>query len=196
MHTIPTNEKTLYLTFDDGPVPGCTEKVLALLEKHKAKATFFVIGERAFKETSLIREIQSQGHGIGDHSWDHRYSHFFSSKEPMQEWITHSQEKLTELLGQPPVGFRSPAGVRTPALHQALKALHIPLIHWNIRFYDTRFQWKEKEAIRSLSRTPPGSIVLLHDSHTGRNTTDFLSTLGSYLTAARDRGFSLRSLPV
>lgn len=186
-------EKNLYLTFDDGPVPGCTEKVLELLRRYEASATFFVIGERAQRHQALVREIQSGGHSIGNHSLDHDFKNFFTSRKRMREWVVKS-EALLRGLGVKSVGFRSPAGVRTPPLQAALRELGLPLIHWKVRFYDTAIAWTEQKALRSLKSTPAGSIVLLHDSHENESATQFLQTLEAYLKRGRELGFRFTAI--
>src|SRR5262249_31521864 len=75
----PGESRALYLTFDDGPFPPCTEEVLAVLAALEAKATFFLIAERAESHPSLVKRLLDEGHAIGNHSLDHRYQPFFSS---------------------------------------------------------------------------------------------------------------------
>ena len=95
---------------------------------------------------------------------------------------------MLKSMGIKSVGFRSPAGVRIPPLHQSLRRLNIPLIHWNVRFFDTssRSLWKESLVKRSIFEANSGSIVMLHDSHSGDRNDYFLSTLNSYLQAGTD----------
>jgi hypothetical protein len=95
------------------------------------------------------------------------------------------------------VGFRSPAGVRIPPLHQALRKLNIPLVHWSVRFYDTSFMslWRESLVNKSIYKTKSGSIVMLHDSHSSDKNDSFLSTLNSYLQAGADAGICFKALP-
>ncbi len=187
--------KTIYLSFDDGPHPSCTPEVLKLLASRGASATFFVVAERAASVRGLAREIAAEGHALGNHSLDHRFRNFFSSKETMRAWIAASETALSALLGEAPIGFRSPAGVRTPPLRWALSELKLPLIHWHKRFYDTSFGWPAKRALRSLASTPSGSIVLLHDTHEGLRKAEFLATLAAYLDEAKTRGFTFQAIP-
>src|SRR5262245_52041165 len=124
------DSKNLYLTFDDGPDPRSTEAVLNVLDKYNAKASFFVITQKARNNLSLIREIKSASHSIGDHSFDHRYRYFFQGRQALLKWVTASTEELNGMLGENNIGFRPPAGIRTPELHWALRKLNIPLIYW------------------------------------------------------------------
>ena len=77
IHSIDCNVPTIFLSFDDGPFEGCTDKVLDLLEKHDAKVTFFVVAQRAKQNKHLIDRMINEGHAIGNHSLDHSYSKFF-----------------------------------------------------------------------------------------------------------------------
>lgn len=141
--------KSLFLTLDDGPDPDTTEEVLRILERHQSTATFFVITERALSEHSLLREIESAGHTIGNHSLDHRYHHYFRGEKALQEWIEKSESVLKTLRdGKESIGFRPPAGVVTPPLQRALSRTPFSLILWNERFYDSLFRWDLKRARR------------------------------------------------
>jgi hypothetical protein len=77
IHNIPSYDLTIYLTFDDGPCLGCTDKVLDLLHEYEVKATFFVIVEKAEDNLDIISRMKKEGHAIGNHSLDHSYSNFF-----------------------------------------------------------------------------------------------------------------------
>ncbi len=184
----------LYLTFDDGPDPISTEPVLRALEHLKIPATFFVVADRAKKNPGLLHELISCGHAIGNHSLDHRYGVFFKSRATMLQWVLDSENLLADLIGKPSVGFRPPAGVRTPKLHSALKELKIPLVLWQKRYFDKAFDWKPARAIASLSSTDAGSIILLHDQLKREKVPLFIETLSAYAEVAKRLGFDFRNL--
>jgi len=188
------NSKNLYITFDDGPDPRSTEAVLNVLDKYGAKASFFVITQKAKNNLSLIREIKSASHSIGDHSFDHRYRYFFQGRQAMLNWITASTETLNGLLGEANIGFRPPAGIRTPELHWALQRLNLPLIHWKIRFFDAVFPWSPEKAEASLDRTRSGDIILLHDAQPKNRVSRFLQTLSIYIEQATGMGFRFQPI--
>lgn len=187
-------EKTIYLTFDDGPDPRSTERVLKILDSNQASASFFVIAKNALKNRQLLDSILAAGHGIGNHSLDHRYRNFFKGRNAMLNWIQGSEDILTGLLGQSTIGFRPPAGIRTPELHWALRKLEMPLILWRIRFFDSVLKWSPKKALLSLDKTEPGSIIILHDRQPETKLPLFLQTLEIYLQEAKRRGFRFRAL--
>ncbi len=184
----------VYLTFDDGPYPLATARVLALLARHEVKASFFLVATRAEAFPALAREIQSAGHGIGNHSLDHRYRAFFGGKKRMLAWVRESEARLGALLGAPTLGFRPPAGVRTPELAWALRKCDLPLVLWRERFYDAVMPWTRAKAEKSADRLLPGSIVLLHETTAGEEGVEWLETLDFYIQRLKARGFAFQAL--
>ncbi len=184
----------VFLTFDDGPVPGITDDVLNVLAKHQVNATFFVVAEKAAEHRDIIEKTIRNGHSIGNHSLNHSFIPFFSGRKTMVEWISASEKILHDLTGAASVGWRSPAGIQTPPLHYALNKLKMPLIHWNIRYYDTVKTWTWKRAEQSLSKITAGSIVLLHDKQKKENKQIFLATLERFILALKERGLVLDCL--
>ncbi|MCX6124013.1 MAG: polysaccharide deacetylase family protein, partial [Proteobacteria bacterium] len=77
----------IYLTFDDGPDPICTNRILDILLAHGIKATFFVIVNSALRYPELVLRAQSEGHAIGNHSLDHGYKRFFGTKKSVLKWV-------------------------------------------------------------------------------------------------------------
>ena len=185
----------LYLTFDDGPHPSATPAILSVLERHNVPATFFLVGRKSSAHPERVQAILRGGHAVGDHSSDHAYGHFFRGRRHVREWIARSDEALSILAGRQSVGFRPPAGVRTPELGWALRDLDIPLVLWKVRFFDAVVPWRPLWALASLQITPPGAIILLHDGQSPGRLPSFLATLEAYLEAARQRGFTFAALP-
>ncbi len=194
IHHSATEAKTLYLTFDDGPNSDSTPEVLEALEACHVPATFFVVARKAAAKRQLVDEIRARGHAIGNHSLDHRYASFFAGKSGMLDWIAQSETLLAETIGGPNVGFRPPAGVRTPELHWALRQLGLPLILWERRFFDTVLPWDEKRALRSLTASVSGEIILLHDAQPIKRLPGFLKTLSLYIKSAQADGYQFRAL--
>jgi peptidoglycan-N-acetylglucosamine deacetylase len=190
---IENSGRSLFLTFDDGPDPLSTPAVLEVLKTHSVPATFFQVAETAKREKNLTREIINQGHAIGNHSLDHGYRSFFSGLSSMVRWIERADAIFKEL-EIATVGFRPPAGVRTPELHRALVQLKIPLVLWDKRYYDTQFLWTIERAKRSLERINPGAIILLHDRQKESRTRIFAETLSYFITEEKKRGFQFRAL--
>lgn len=188
------SSQNLYLTFDDGPDPVVTEKVLRILEKHKAKATFFVVVKNVLSHLNFVLEMKSLSHAVGNHSWDHCYWNYFLGRTKIKEWIVKGEDALNSILLEKNIGFRSPAGIRTPALHSALKDLELPLILWNIRFFDTQIQWTKNRALAVMDKLTSGDIILLHDRATRWPEAGFLDTLSVFVEKAQENGFNFKAL--
>lgn len=186
--------KDVYLTFDDGPLSPTTEQTLLVLGTLKVHATFFCIARRAQENAQLFRQIVANGHAIGNHSLDHNYRNFFKNESSLIKWITEAEQTMVQLSGQQTVGFRSPAGVITPPLRRALGKLNMPLVHWNMRFYDTVLSFTKDKATRAAQQIDSGSIILLHDSQSHKCCKQFLMSLETFITLVRKRGLSFAPL--
>lgn len=156
-------EKLIAITFDDGPTPE-TPKVLELLRKYDAKATFFCIGRQIEKYPDIFRQTINEGHTVGNHTYSH------SPKMGLWNWA----EVLAELMktndiiwnvgGKKAKLYRPPYGVTFPNLAKAIKITGHKVIGWNIRSLDAVMQEEERILKRITSRLKPGSIILLHDT--------------------------------
>jgi peptidoglycan/xylan/chitin deacetylase (PgdA/CDA1 family) len=167
----------IYLTFDDGPDEASTPAVLDVLAETNTRATFFVIAEKAKRSPELLQQMVRAGHSIGNHSLDHRWGKYFQGKLKLKEWVSDSEKTLQDLSGQKTVGFRPPAGVWTPELRFALNELSMPLVLWNVRYFDTQFRFTRERAERSSQKLDAGSIILLHDRKAKDELIEFSSSL-------------------
>ncbi len=194
VRTIENSGAEVYLSFDDGPDPRTTPRILEILRANESKATFFLVAEKARRHPELVRQILSDGHAIGNHSLDHRFVAFFGGKNRMLDWIDKSEKVFSDLGVPDSVGFRPPVGIVTPELAWALKLRNLHLILWDTRFFDTVFNWTEACARRSAQSVRGGAIVLLHD-RTGVRWLDHSGiALEKYISTARARGFSFQAL--
>ncbi len=156
------------LTFDDGPDPQVTPRVLDLLDQHQVAATFFCIGERVAAHPALARDIVRRGHAIENHS--RRHSHSFSLLGPgaMAAEIASAQDIIGSVVGVPPLFFRAPAGLRNPFLDPVLARLALQLVSWTRRGFDTVSNRPAAVLARLLQGLGAGDILLLHDGHAAR----------------------------
>lgn len=165
---IKTREKTIFLTFDDGPTPIVTEKVLNLLEKYNAKATFFCLGEKAEQNPEIIKLILEKGHSIGNHGYYHQNA-FKTSKKLWVENITKKSLVSPSKLIRPPYGNIFPS-----QFYQLSKDNKI--VFWDVMTYDfdaTITIAEIKKIIVLFVRN--GSIVVFHD--TAKAETKMLTSL-------------------
>ncbi len=160
----------VWLTIDDGPDGDATRAAMDLLERRGARATFFLIGERAERNPELVREISRRGHGVGNHTQTHPARSFWRlGPQRLKREIEGASEALATVLGgAPPRLFRSPAGMRNPFVHPLLDRLGLRLVAWSARGYDGRDDDGERIVRRIGRRLEPGAIVLLHEGRRGR----------------------------
>lgn len=158
-----TEEKIVAVTFDDGPDPIQTPKVLQILKEQQIPACFFCIGHKVTGNESLIRQIIDDGHLIGNHSFTHTGHFPLYSLSQMKKDMQACQSALEQVTSQKIRLFRPPFGVTNPTIAKAVRILGYTPIGWNIRTFDTQHPSKEKVLRRIRTRLRPGSIILLHD---------------------------------
>ncbi|MBL7137694.1 MAG: polysaccharide deacetylase family protein [Bacteroidales bacterium] len=158
-----TTEKLCALTFDDGPDPENTPAILRILNRERIPATFFVIGAKLNGNESILREMDAEGHLVGNHSWSHSIWFDFLPARRIRRELTRTAKAVSEITGKSPLLFRPPYGVINPMLSNALRSLAYHVIGWNIRSYDTVHRDPEKTVTKILRKLSPGSIILLHD---------------------------------
>ena len=189
---IKSNNKTIYLTFDDGPNSYCTPKILDVLKKHKAKVTFFVLGNNIKDNKKVFNQIIKDEHSIGNHSFDHSTTIFFKGKKALSKWIDKGEATICKYLGEPTVGFRPPVGIRTPELRLIMKQKNEKPIMWQHRFYDTKREFTKETWKSKLHKIKSGDIILLHDTH--KQTDVFLSSLDDFIQELINEGYQLKAI--
>ena len=187
------------ITIDDGPDPEVTPAVLELLDRYQAKATFFCIGARAERHPGLCREIVRRGHGVENHSQNHRHHFSLFGPRRMAAEVVAGQETLIRITGQRPLFFRPTAGLRNPFLEPILARHGLTLANWTRRGFDTRNREAADVVARLCDGLAAGDILLLHDGNAARTPEGLpviLAALPALLDAAAAAGLhsiSLRS---
>ena len=168
---LPTKERKVWVTIDDGPCPRDTPVLLDLLDAHGAKATFFLIGERAERHPALVREIVARGHEIADHTYRHPAGWFwFLGRGGTYHEITKGAGILRRLAPEAKLRwFRAPAGMRNHHTHPILEEAGLELAGWTVRGRDGVLTDKDKVLARLKTGIVPGAILLMHE---GRDDTD------------------------
>ena len=165
LRRFPVTGRTLFLTIDDGPC-GDTPAFLELLAAHRAKAIFFLIGERAAARPDLVRAITAAGHQVGNHTHTHPEKSFWAYGPAAQRReILRCQETLAQLSSRPPVWFRAPAGFRNPFTHPLLREVPLTCLGWTGRAFDTRPAPVPVLLARLRPAFLPGAILLVHQGH-------------------------------
>jgi peptidoglycan/xylan/chitin deacetylase (PgdA/CDA1 family) len=129
--THTNSPRKLAVTFDDGPNPTMTPKLLDLLDRHKTRATFFVIGKFAHEHPELLRETVARGHVVGNHTHSHP-NLFWSSAAQTRDELRRCQDAITSALNAPPKFFRPPFGWRNPWLAAVARELQLKVVTWTL----------------------------------------------------------------
>lgn len=182
-----TAHKVVYLTFDDGPDRRYTPQVLALLKKHDAKATFFMIGSQAKADRALMKRVRAQGHAIGNHTYSHPWLHRLSAGS-----VSAQLSRTDAVLGRttcmrPPGGFVNNS-VRSVARRQGKR-----VVMWHVDPADWRRPGAATISRKVLKGTRNGSVVLLHDG--GGNRSQTVSALSTILPRLAAQGYRFETLP-
>lgn len=185
------------ITIDDGPDPLVTPQVLDLLDRFRASASFFVIGERAARYPELTSEIVKRGHTVENHSQHHSVLFSLYGPGAFRREIEEAQSSIQEATGAEPLFFRAPAGLRNLFLYPALNRLGLRYVTWTRRGFDTTAGDVQKIFQRLTRNLAPGDILLLHDGHAARTGGDqpvILEVLPSLLEHAMSSGLKPVSL--
>ena len=150
---------SVYLTFDDGPIPEVTPKVLEILAKYGVKATFFMVGENIDKHPEVYEQVVKAGHAIGNHT----YNHLKGWKTPFKEYMENTDRCADRV--QSTDLFRPPYGKATLRQRVALHRKGYKLIYWDILTRDYEPTRTPEQMLAQIQReTRPGSIINFHDS--------------------------------
>ncbi|EOZ96888.1 Polysaccharide deacetylase [Indibacter alkaliphilus LW1] len=180
------SENKIYLTFDDGPVPGVTDFVLDELAKRKMKATFFMVGDNIRKHPALAKKVADAGHGIGNHTFHHANGYFTALEKYLSE-IKACQQIIFEVLERKTTLFRPPYGKLTK---KQFKAIHsnYQIVMWDVLSGDYD---GDQPAAKCLHKTKKysrnGSIVLFHDQLKTEKV--LYKVLPPYLDFIKESGF-------
>lgn len=158
-------EGDVHLTFDDGPNPEYTPQVLDLLDRFNAKATFFLIGERARAHPEVVREIIARGHAVGNHSYSHRVLPDLAVDELPGE-IDRARGILSELAGMAIGMYRPPRGRMSATALRYLLRRRLQIVMWSIDTLDYHRDSSEAVVERLRWEQPgAGDIILFHDDN-------------------------------
>lgn len=167
---LPLQDRCVWLTIDDGPSDD-TAPLLELLDRHGARATFFLVGERAAARPQLVRDIVLRGHGVGNHSQTHPQAWFWAlGPARMRAEIARCQLTLEQITGTAPRWFRAVVGHANPFVHPPLREHALARAGWSARGFDAVESDPQTVVARIERDLAPGAIVLLHEgARHGRN---------------------------
>lgn len=193
---LPTANKVIALTFDDGPRHGSCEQLLDLLREEEIKATFFVVGKSIYTFPDLLFRIYREGHDIGNHSYNH-CSLDFADEATVKEELERNDEIIKKITGQKPKYFRAPGGRYSKTAANASRSLKLTIVNWSLNPGDynmlspifergERLFVKSPEMIKEevLAQVKPGDIILLHNG-----TFETVEALRQIIPALKTRGY-------
>lgn len=165
----PAKEKVVSLTFDDGPHPEYTDKVLDILKRRNIEATFFCIGKNIKENQQILKRIKEEGHLIGNHSYSHSFYFPLYPRLRMTQDLQECEKTIENITKERVTIFRPPFGVTNPTIAKVVKELGYRVVGWNIRSFDT-CNSPEKVLKKIDRKLSPGSVILLHDALSGSDT--------------------------
>ena len=161
----PKQARGVALTFDDGPDPATTPRVLDTLDSRQVKATFFVVGEKAEKHPEIVRDMLARGHTVGLHAYRHLRLYATQGEKAVARDLARGMEVLEGITGSRPTWFRPPIGHTQPGMARALDKLELLTIGWTVSAHDGARWIGDAEVIGRMRRLArDGAILALHDA--------------------------------
>ena len=181
-----TDKKEIAISFDDGPEENYTKEILAILKTEQVKATFFCIGNRITGNENILKQIDADGHIIGNHSFSHHFWFDMYSAKKMQEDLKQMDIEMERVTGLKPKLFRPPYGVTNPNLAKAIKNGGYTPVGWSVRSMDTVIKDGKKLLNKINDGIKPGAVFLFHD--TSKTTLDILP---QFIKEVKKRGYNI-----
>ena len=183
---VPTRDKTLYLTFDDGPVPEVTPWVLDQLARFNAKATFFCVGENVKKHADIFNRIKQEGHSVGSHTFNH-CNGWITDNVPYFHSVRHAAELVGTELFRPPYG-------RIKRKQAQFLQRHYKIVMWDVLSGDFDQDLDAQDVANNVKKNAKkGSIVVFHDSI--KALANLKGSLPEVLKFFKEQGYSFKALP-
>lgn len=169
----PIKEKLIALTFDDGPDRNETAQILDILKKHKAKATFFVLGKWAKERPELIAREIAEGHEVGNHTFHHTFGDQIKDEDMYLKELADADQAIEDASGVRPTLFRPPGGVYNDVVVRSAQARGYSIVLWS--WHQDTGDWnrpgKQRIINKVLRNARNGDIVLFHDNVHGKSQT-------------------------
>lgn len=190
-------ERVAALTFDDGPNPEATPRILDALAESGTVATFFLLGRHVERWPALARRVAAEGHVVGNHGWYHRKLHIQSPASVRRD-LELGTAAIIGATGVRPAVFRAPHGFRSPWVTRIARSIGQRTIGWSLGVWDTALPGVDAIVTRTVNGTRPGSILLLHDGDGYDALGDRMQTAAAVpriIDALRKRDYRLVGVP-
>lgn len=196
VNVLPSHRKCMALTFDDGPYPPYTGRLLDVLKEKKIRATFFLVGEQARLHPDLVRRMVDEGHTVGLHAFRHR-DFLKLTEEEKEKDLQQGKEILQSITGKEPVYWRPPHGFRDSSVMKIASAKDLQVVNWSVIPRDWTGIDKQEIYNRVMDKAEDGAVVLLHDGDSplykaSRQAT--VDAVGPLIDSLREKGYHLVSL--
>lgn len=196
---INEEEKSIFLTFDDGPSFIVTNKILDILKEKGVKATFFVVGNKIQGREDILTRIDREGHSIGLHTYTHVYKKIYSSHDSFINEMDETQKEVNRVLGYNPKAIRFPTGSKPHLNSSLLEKLHnknYKIYDWNACLsdglnYNTPTDRLVREAHKIIGKGNSRIFMLLHCDQTNKNTAKALPFIIDYY---KDLGYQFKTI--
>ena len=196
VNVLPSHRKCMALTFDDGPYPPYTGRLLDVLKEKKIHATFFLVVEQAGLHPDLVRRMVDEGHTVGLHAFRHR-DFLKLTEEEKEKDLQQGKEILQSITGKEPNYWRPPHGFRDSSVMKIASAKDLQVVNWSVIPRDWTGIDKQEIYNRVMDKAEDGAIVLLHDGDSplykaSRQAT--VDAVGPLIDSLREKGYHLVSL--
>ena len=191
---VPAKEKVVALTYDDGPHPIYTPKLLDILDKYHAKATFFMVGRNMEKYPEIVKEVVRRGHVIGNHTFTHPRNIELDSRSQMVRELDECEEVIERLSGKRAYLFRPPRGLIDGTAFAIAEEEGYRTILWSVCADHHDAPTPELMAKRVLDRVGPGGIILAHDGRYQTRWKDVAAT-PLIIEALEKQGYRFVTIP-
>ncbi len=189
--TRTSKDKTIALTFDDGPWPKSTTQVLDILKKNNIKATFFIVGQNLKEYPDMGKRVVNEGHIIANHTWHHWYHHMNPQTSAFE--IDNTTNLIYKVTGVKTNLFRPPGGIKSNGPYNYAKNQKYATIMWSSDSNDYARPSVSKLIHNVMREAKPGGIVLMHDG--GGNRSNTVQALPQIISTFRKQGYRFVTIP-
>lgn len=194
VHGVPTREKVVALTFDDGPHPKYTPEILKILDRYHVKATFFMIGSRMNEYPGIVKEVVARGHAIGNHTYTHPHDIEADTEGQIKEELENCERVIERFTGKRTHIFRPPRGLLDGTVFSIASEEKYWTVLWTVSADHHEATTPELMAQRVLKYVKPGGIILLHDGMYSSRWKDVEAT-HLIIEALRKKGYRFVTVP-
>ncbi len=189
--------KKVYLTFDDGPIPGTTEKILDVLKEEDVKATFFVVGKEIHEREHILKRIYEEGHTIGLHTYNHKFRKVYKSEDAFINEMLQTRELINKLLNINPTAIRFPGGSSGRMTQEMLDKIHsnnMKVYDWTLDLHDGDGEISVSRIIRNGESFNPKYSRLIILAHCNSNNKNTVKALPEIIKFYKNLGYEFEAI--